>query len=501
MTEDHTPAGGSTGGHGASGATGPTSGATSGPTSGAVLHPDPAATFDENAHHMLQPRIRRVRGLQVPVRGPNGQVVPMLGLTDMQQISQRLVLTVPAMQRVLPLMDGTRTIGQIVNEIGPALKGDVLKQFIAQLDNAGLLTGPTFDRLRADMHDKFDASDLLPPGVTAQFGDRLVAQAHGREPTEAQKAEAPGLIRQQLDTWIDELFSKLPENADRAYDRMPRGLVSPQLDYGMGWVNYASAWGRFRGTGFRPDRIVILGTNNFGEGTGVTGCDKSFETPLGTVPLAADLHEALLGELGEEGSARYLRSRFDHEREHSVELQLPWIQHVFGLAPDEPGIPVLAALVHDPLFRNGESYDGNGLDLEPFVAALRSAIGRTGGTTLVVAAASLSHVGPQFGDQMPLAPVRDQQGNVRVTPEQAEQARNQVMQHDQQMLKMLAERRPDDLVGAMAWQKNPTRWSSIGAMVAAMKAVTPDEFKVLNHGAALDPQGMQMITTVSAAMF
>lgn len=466
-----------------------------------VLQPNPAAVFNENAVHMLKPKIRRLRGFQVPVRNQNGQVVPMLGLADQQQIAQKVVVTVPAFQQVLPLMDGSRSVGQIVHEVGKGLNADQLKHFVAQMDDAGLLYGPTFEGLRAKMRSDFDSSNALPPGVTAQFADSLVAQALQAQPTEQQKAEmGPGKVREQLDKWIDELFEKLPEGTARQYDKMPRGVVGPQLDYQRGWVNYASAWGRFRGTGMKPDRIVLLGTNNFGEASGVTGCDKAFVTPLGTLPVDEALLGKLRGQLGVEDAGKLMEHRYDHEREHSVELHLPWIQHVFGQG-EVGDIKVLAALVHDPMVKNGESYDGKGLALQPFMTALRAAIAELPGTTLVVGSANLSHVGPQFGDKQPLAPVKNQQGQVVVTPEQAQAFRDRVTRHDQDMLKILVEKKPDELVGALAWQQNPTRWNAVGSLVAAMKVVEPDEFRVLNYGVAMDQQGMAMVSSVSAAMF
>jgi AmmeMemoRadiSam system protein B len=152
---------------------------------------------------------------------------------------------------------------------------------------------------------------------------------------------------------------------------------------------------------------------------------------------------------------------------------------------------VFGVLVHDPAVNNGESYDGKGLGLEPFIEALRGAMEDVGGRTLLVSSADLSHVGPMFGDKEPLA------GD---TP-QAQEARNKVLQHDQEMLKHVGDNRPDDLVSAMAWLQNPTRWCSTGNIVAAMKAGRPQRVELLKYMAALDQQGMGMVTSAGAAMW
>ena len=152
---------------------------------------------------------------------------------------------------------------------------------------------------------------------------------------------------------------------------------------------------------------------------------------------------------------------------------------------------MFGALVHDPAVNNGESYDGKGLALQPFVDALRAAIAVLPGKTLVVSSADLSHVGPAFGDK---------QGPAGDTPE-ATEFRNKTFAHDKEMLEIVRTNRPDDLVASMAWQQNPTRWCSTGNLVATLKTVQPQRVEMLNYSAAVDNSGGGMVSSVSAAMF
>ena len=78
--------------------------------------------FDPSASHQQSPKLRNIRGVPVPVNGPEGKKVTMLGLADAQQISSKMVVTHPAFQSVLPMMDGTRNIDQIVAEVGKGLQ-------------------------------------------------------------------------------------------------------------------------------------------------------------------------------------------------------------------------------------------------------------------------------------------------------------------------------------------------------------------------------------------
>lgn len=237
----------------------------------------------------------------------------------------------------------------------------------------------------------------------------------------------------------------------------------------------------------RPDRVIVLGTNHFGFSTGVTGCDKGFESPLGVCELDSDVADGLRAKLGDV----LFEHRFDHEREHSVELQIPWIQHCLGKDEDGNYPRVFAALVHDPAVNNGGSYDGSGVGMDAFVTAMKEVLSSLSGTTLVIASADLSHVGPAFGDPLPLA------GD----DEQVVAFRNNVVQSDQQRLQMYSNLDWEGFVNTMAWQQNPTRWCSIGNLVAAMRIVEPKSAAVLNYAAAMDQAGQALVSHAAIAMY
>jgi AmmeMemoRadiSam system protein B len=450
--------------------------------------PAPFPPFDPNKPHMAKPRLRPVRGFPVGARTPDGQQQLMLGLADARQVSDRIVVTVPATQFVLPLMDGSRAVGQIVEQVGRGLNAQILESLIAQLDNAGLLEGPTFQAMLAKMRADFDSAPNLPPASTATFVEQLVERNEdgtpkGEMPSDEELAKR---LREIFDQWIARALEKEQEPA---FTALPKAVVAPHLDYPRGWINYAQVYGRLRVVD-RPDRVVILGTNHFGEATGVCGCDKGYTTPLGVCELDAELVGALKKSLGPAGAEKLFANRFDHEREHSIELQIPWIQHVFGKNEAGQYPKVFGALVHDPAVQNGASYDGQGLDLQPFVDALKAALAGLPGKTLVVSSADLSHAGPAFGDQQTL--VGDE--------EPAASAREKVFEHDKEMLKLLSENRPAELVAAMAWQQNPTRWCSTGNLVATMLVTQPGEVKLLNYAAAVDQQGSAMVSSCAMAM-
>jgi len=445
----------------------------------------PSPSFDPEAEHQFRPRLRPVRGF--PAQAGDQQ---LLGLTDARQIARKAVFINPGFQYIIPKFDGTRDLDQILAEAEndgiKGLKREMLERLVANLDDAGLLFGPRFDDLWEEVKAQYASLDVLPPGPTAALADALAqraAEERGVEPDDELRRQQ---LAQQMDAWIDEA---LKDAEAPSFDVLPRAVVAPHLDYQRGWLNYAHAWGRMRVVD-RPDRIVILGTNHFGEAPGVCGCDKGFLSPFGRCDLDEKLVDALREGLGADADTLFAH-RYDHEREHSIELQIAWIQHCLG--PDEDGgfPPVFGALVHDPAVNNGESYTGDGLALAPFVEAMRAAIERLGGSTLFVASADLSHVGPAFGDQRPLT------GDDQET----QSFRNGVVQHDREMLELLRQNKPDEIVAAMAWQQNRTRWCSTGNLVATLQIVQPRTIELLNYSGSMDQQGMGLVTSAAAVMY
>ena len=75
-----------------------------------------------------------------------------------------------------------------------------------------------------------------------------------------------------------------------------------------------------------------------------------------------------------------------------------------------------------------------------------------------------------------------------------------VFAHDRDMIQLIMERKPDELVAAMSWQQNPTRWCSIGNLVAALKVIEPTSVDLYNFAASMDEQGTTLVSNVGMAL-
>ncbi len=136
--------------------------------------------------------------------------------------------------------------------------------------------------------------------------------------------------RQELIDKIEDCYShgfgpgELPEVAEEGLSS-PVGLVAPHAGYTYSGPVAAHAFGWVAELG-RPEVTVIIGTNHSGLGSAASlVCEGKWTTPLGEVEFDSELAEKLLesSDLLEEDSTSF-------SREHSIEVQLPFLQHLWG---------------------------------------------------------------------------------------------------------------------------------------------------------------------------
>ncbi len=116
----------------------------------------------------------------------------------------------------------------------------------------------------------------------------------------------------------------LPGPAGKAGERI-LGLVSPHAGYlysgpvaAHGFFNLASQR--------KPETVVILGPNHSGLGADVAvSREDRWQTPLGQVELDAELSQSII-------TASQVAQWDDlaHSREHSIEVQVPFLQYIYG---------------------------------------------------------------------------------------------------------------------------------------------------------------------------
>jgi AmmeMemoRadiSam system protein B len=197
---------------------------------------------------------------------------------------------------------------------------------------------------------------------------------------------------------------------------------------------------------------------------------------MGTVRTAVSFLERLEDRCGN------LRTyELDHAREHSIELQVAWLQHLFGSDTFEM-VPVLCP---DPCGPTGTlPVDGQGVDLREFASILGELLADDPQDTLVVAGADLSHVGAAFGDERRLD----------------DAFLEEVRQRDHRALDELQINDPSAFLERVAEQDNATRICSAGCLYVLAAALPDTTGTVLRYHQAVD-QASQTCVTCTAVAF
>jgi AmmeMemoRadiSam system protein B/AmmeMemoRadiSam system protein A len=152
----------------------------------------------------------------------------------------------------------------------------------------------------------------------------------------------------------------------------PIALIAPHAGYRFSGATAAHAYAQLKGRSY--GRVFLIGPSHRAhfQGISLPGEVTHYETPLGRVPLDTEVVATL---------AREPLFQFHptaHDEEHSLEIQLPFLQRVL---PGARVIPMLASSMSPEQTRQ-------------VAASLRKVI-RPG--DLVVASSDFTHYGPRFG--------------------------------------------------------------------------------------------------------
>lgn len=135
----------------------------------------------------------------------------------------------------------------------------------------------------------------------------------------------PDLLKENIDGYLEN--ARIPELTGAV-----RALVSPHAGYVYSGFSAAHAYKMIKGSNY--DCVIVVGPSHreYFNGVSIYPGD-AYETPLGTIPINKGIREELLKEPTVISS-----SDAGHRSEHSIEVQLPFLQSVLG---DFSFVPVI----------------------------------------------------------------------------------------------------------------------------------------------------------------
>ena len=129
-----------------------------------------------------------------------------------------------------------------------------------------------------------------------------------------------------------------------------------------------------------PDSVVLLGPNHRGLGARVAmGASESWQTPLGVVPTDEDLAQHILVK----GKGIIREDMQAHTMEHSIEVQIPFLQTL------QPALTIVPISVSHVTLE----------DCKKVGEAIAAGVNASGKTTLLVASTDMTHYEPQKSAQ------------------------------------------------------------------------------------------------------
>jgi AmmeMemoRadiSam system protein B len=328
------------------------------------------------------PKLRPV--MLVPIRDRDRELV--LVSDPLGVIPGQPVLGMEALP-ILQLLDGTVSLtdlsAALMRESKDLRIGNMVRDFVAQLDELLMLDSPRFARAYRELQQAYHPLEIRP------------AALEGR----AYPAD-----RAELSAFLDAHFAAAEKwraeagEPVAAADARPRALLAPHLDPRRSGAAIARAMLEIGATPARPLRVVVFGTGHQLIGDSFALTRKHFETPLGRVPCDTAFVDRVAAKLGDFA----YRSELAHRDEHSIEFEAVFLRKRMGDRPFTI-VPILCGGFHDLVDEGRTPREDAGF--ETLIGAVREAEHALGGDTVYLAGVDFSHVGPRFGDPRIEAPV------------------------------------------------------------------------------------------------
>ncbi len=413
---------------------------------------------DAHKPPLFRPRLRPVEAF--PVSTDQGE---MICLRDPERLAPGPLFLSPAAAALLGLLDGRHDLRDIqaalMKVFGELVELEIIKGLVQTLDENRFLDSEQFQSFLAAETERFASSRSRAPLLAGQaYPDDPEELAHflaafHRHPTGPRQQTSP------------------------AGQPPPCGLVAPHIDFNRGGPCYAWAYSLLCPEN-QPDLTVILGTAHGPTEHYLVMCDKDFETPAGAACCDREAAAALTSELGTAVTAE----QFVHRGEHSVEFHAVWLMNTCGPGGSMKILPLLCG--------SFQSLIMNGLTPEedPEYVAMADALGRiiqsrraAGGRVLILASADLSHVGPQFGDRLPVS----------------ESVRADVRAHDMHVLEAAADGDCREFYRRVARQRDRTHICGTAPIYTMLRLMGGAKGRLLSYDQWVDEQGQGLVSFAS----
>jgi MEMO1 family protein len=365
---------------------------------------------------------------------------------------------------VIQRFDGEHSLEQIgadyLKRFGEFFMPDRLQRLVADLDAKLFLEGERVEAARREAQSAYRQAAVRPARYAGKSyeadGAKLKAQIEGFFTSK----EGPDF--------------KPSENRGKPI----KGLVAPHYEVKQAGPIYAWAYKELQEAD-APDLFVIFGSSTASLTLPYAVTDKDFETPLGVVPADRDL----LDRFRRLGGEPFFQEDLSHRNDHTIEFQLPFLQHVLAGKKPFTIVPVLCsfpvAALTDPESREWAR------QIEAFLQVMHAALAEAGRPYCLLASAELAHIGMRYGDPAP----------------PTDFSFHRCMQTDLEMLKPAEEIKPDDFARFILKENDQRRITGFAAIYTMLKLLQAEKGQVLRYDRGITDQFNSTVTYASMAFF
>ncbi len=272
---------------------------------------------------------------------------------------------------LLGLIDGQRTLRDIQVEFVRLKRG--------MLVDCGLI-----ERMVAEL----EASFLLQSRQYQKEKERLLEEYVRLEVREASHAgHSYPANPPDLSHYLESFFLSGGDDAVPGTPGRICALIAPHIDLEVGKRVYAKAYRAIKN--ISPRRVFLLGTGHSLDEGYFSLTEKDYETPLGRTKTDREI----VNKLKKAGNCAVAAYDIYHRREHSLEFQILFLQHLYGTSFSL--VPILCGSFAADIER--VSRPSRITEVDRFLGELRACWDEDSSTSLFVAGVDFSHIGPKFG--------------------------------------------------------------------------------------------------------
>lgn len=279
------------------------------------------------------------------------------------------MVTVPAdALAVLEMLNGHNSAAVLEvffrDEFSSEIPAADIVRFAEFLDGEGYLYSQNFDMRRRAFEDEYTSQPI-----------RYNVCAGGAYPANPDELHA--------------FLQNILDSSEPTEDEPANGIIAPHIDLNVGGKSYAPAYHAIRNSD--ADLFVIYATSHYAGYDLLIPTDKDFETPLGIVRTDRNLLEQIRASL----PFQITRNDIAHKPEHSIELELIFLQHLF---PDREFtiLPLLVTSFGE--FMDSPETPSANDKVRLIAQAVRRAVEESGRKAVYISSGDLAHIGRKFGD-------------------------------------------------------------------------------------------------------